>query len=48
MAYGDVTKRTASGKSYSTKQLILLKIQNMMDVKEALLQWPYQLFVTIY
>ena len=49
MAFGHLPKRTASGKICSTKQMILLKIQNMMDVKEVLLQWPYQkLFVTIY
>ena len=41
MAYGDLkelTRRTASDKILSDKTLILLKIQNMMDIKGILLQ----------
>ena len=40
MAYGDfkdLTRRTASDKVYEIKHLILLKIKNMMDIKEVLL-----------
>ena len=40
MAYGDfkdLAKRTASDKILSDKTLILLKILNMMDIKEVLL-----------
>ena len=42
MAYGDFNdsaRRTASYKYCVIKHLILLKIQNMMDIKEVLLQW---------
>ena len=43
MAYGDfkiLARRTASDKRFNEiKHLILLKIQNMMDIKEVLLLW---------
>ena len=42
MAYGnfnDSARRTASCKYYIIKHLIFLKIQNMMDITEVLLQW---------
>ena len=42
MAYGDfkdLAKRTASGKVSEKKHFILLKILNMMDIKEVLLLW---------
>ena len=42
MAYGDfkdLTRRTASDKILHDKHLILLKIQNITDIKEVLLQW---------
>ena len=42
MAYGsfkDLAKRTASDKVLRNKAFILLKIQNMMDIKEILLLW---------
>ena len=42
MAYGDfkdLAKRTASDRVLRDKHLILLKILNMMDIKEVLLLW---------
>ena len=42
MAYGhfkDLAKRTASDKILRDEAFILLKIQNMMDIKEVLLLW---------
>ena len=42
MAYEDLkdlTRKTVSKKYCVITHLILLKIQNMMDIKEALLQW---------
>ena len=42
MAYGDfkdLARRTASDKVLRDKALVLLKIQNMMDIKEGLLLW---------
>ena len=42
MAYGDfkdLTKRTAADKVLRVKHLILLKIPNMMDIKEDWLLW---------
>ena len=42
MAYGDfkdLDRRTASDKFLRDKALILLKILNMMDIKEDLLLW---------
>ena len=42
IAYGnfkDLTRRTASYNIMRVKHLILLKIQNMMDIKEVLLLW---------
>ena len=42
MAYGDfkdLPRRTFDDKVLRIKHLILIKIQNMMDVKEVLLQW---------
>ena len=41
MTYGDfkdLTRRTASDKVLRDKYLILLKVLNMMDIKEVLLQ----------
>ena len=41
-AYGcfkDLPRRTASDKIFPDKNLMLLKIGNMMDIKEVLLQW---------
>ena len=35
----DLPRRTASDKILRDKQLILLKIRNMMDIKEVLHQW---------
>ena len=35
----DLTRRIASDKILSDKHLILLKIQNLIDVKGVLLQW---------
>ena len=37
--FKDLTKRTASDKYCVIKHLVLLKTQNMMDIKGALLQW---------
>ena len=42
MAYGDLkylTRRTALIKYCVIKQLLLLKIQNMLNTKEVMLQW---------
>ena len=42
MAYGDfkdLTRRTSSDKLFVIKHLILLKILNMMGIKEVLLRW---------
>ena len=42
MVYGnfkDLPRRTVSDKVLCIKHLILLKIQNMMDIKKVLLQW---------
>ena len=42
MTYGDfkdLARRTTSDKVLRDKHLILLKIQNMMGIKEVLLQW---------
>ena len=37
--FKDLTRRTVSGKYCVIKHLILLKIQNMMNIKDVLLQW---------
>ena len=42
MVYGDfkdIPRRTAPDKIFVIKHIILPKIQNMMDIKEVLLQW---------
>ena len=42
MAYGDfkdLSRKKASDKTLHDNHLILLKIQNMMDIKGVLLQW---------
>ena len=42
IAYGDfkdLPRRAASNKVLRIKHLMLLKLQNMMDIKEVLLQW---------
>ena len=36
--YKDLPKRTASGKVLRVKALILLKTQNIVDIKEVLMQ----------
>ena len=44
MAYGDfeyLAKRNFLMKSSVIRRLILLKIQNMMDIKEVLLLWQW-------
>ena len=48
MAYGhfkDLTRRTVSEKNCVIKHLILLKIQNMMNIKRALLQWSIKCLI---
>ena len=47
VAYGDfkhLPGRTASDKVHVIKHLIMLKIQNMMDIKEVLFQWIKMFF----
>ena len=37
--FKDLPRGTASDKGYVIRHLLLLKIQNMMDIEEVLLQW---------
>ena len=43
--FKDLARRTASDKVLRVKHLILLKILNMMDIKEALLLWFSNFFI---
>ena len=43
--FKDLSRRTASDKVLRVKHLILLKILNMMDIKEALLLWFSNFFI---
>ena len=48
MAYGDfndLNRRTFADKLLRLKHIILLKIQNMIDIKELLLQWLINLLI---
>ena len=43
--FKDLTRRTVSDKILRDKALILLKIRNMMDIKEVLLQWSIKFLI---
>ena len=43
--FKDLTRRTVSDKMLRDKAFILLKIQNMMDIKGVSLQWLINVFI---
>ena len=45
VGFKDLTRRTVSDKILRDKALILLKIRNMMDIKEVLLQWSIKFLI---